>query len=1334
VKSFFTILLMSFPLWSYSQLSDIVAAEYFFDSDPGIGAATALPAFTTNPNLDVTFLAASSGLSEGMHILGIRVQDNTTTWSIPLFLPVYILAKNPTLDGAEYFFDTDPGFGNATPITIAAGATIDVTFAANSAALSVGMHALAVRTRNANGDWDIPVYTPFYIDQSRTITKLEYFFDMDPGSGNGAAIAVSPATDVLDQVYSMNSSALTIGSHNLNVRVAGQNNFWGIPESFSFSVTAALPPTITSFNPTSGPIGTIVTITGTNFSATPANNIVFFGATKAMVNAATSTQLTVTVPTGATYQPISVLVDGLTAYSKDVFIVTFSGAGAIDACSFEASVNFLATASLDDGLAVCDLDADGKVDLITNSFNGANTINHLSLYRNTSTFGSINASSFSSSVNFITPERPTFVAAGDLNGDGKPELIVVNRYGNSVSVFKNISTIGTIDASSFASKIDFATGLNPDYVALADLDLDGKPEIIVTNYSGRSISVYRNITTTGNIDTGSFAARVDFDTGAGTGPYGLAIADLDSDGKPDMVIADDARDVISIFKNTSIPGTINATSLAAKVEFATGRGPEEVRIGDLDGDSKPDIAVCNWLDNDVSVFRNTTMTGVIDVGSFAPAVEFLTGQTPDSMEITDVDGDGKPDLIVPSSSVDLIAVLRNTSTPGAITASSFAPKVDFLMPNSASKVVMGDFDGDGKPDMAALNYANDIISILRNTIVPPAITSVTPSSGNIGSSVTITGTNFSTTPANNLVRFNGVAATVTASSATSITTSVPVGATTGKIQVTVGCNTAISIIDFTIGSITITSDPGGTYERCEGTSLTLSTDATGTTNITYQWQKFNSGTSLYENLSNGGVYAGVTSKNLTISTIQNAQAGDYRCMIQGDLTSPVYTNIALLVVNSLPPLPTVTNGERCGPGQVVLTASGASPGEFIWYNDPVAGEPIPNENDPAYTTPILSATTTFYVSIVNSFCESARIAVTANIVSTTAPTVTSTSNCGPGSVTLVAAGATNGQYRWYDLPTGGTALAGEFNNNFTTPVLTTTTTYYVSINNGSCESTRTAVVATILTVPPKPTITSNEPINAGIVELCLKAITLSAPSGFTYTWSNGQTTQQITNLQPGTYSVVVKDASGCSSVSSDIIQVMANTSCVNNPPVINTTTVITTIGGFVSINLTPFISDPDNNLDPASLQVVGNATQRGGKTSLSGFTLDIDYSGNNFSGDDLVTIRICDQLSVCIEKQFAIEVIGDINVFNGISPNGDGKNDFWVIEYIDLFPDTQTNRVTLYNRWGDVVWEASDYDNTSVVFTGINKNGNELSTGSYFYKIEFEGGREPITGYLSLKR
>ncbi|MFN6087153.1 MAG: IPT/TIG domain-containing protein, partial [Cyclobacteriaceae bacterium] len=109
------------------------------------------------------------------------------------------------------------------------------------------------------------------------------------------------------------------------------------------TVLIAQPPTITSFTPTSGATGTTVTITGTGFNTTPANNIVIFGATPATVTAATSTQLTVTVPVGATYAPITVLnaTTGLLAYSNSNFTPTFSPSkGSITASDFSPKVDF----------------------------------------------------------------------------------------------------------------------------------------------------------------------------------------------------------------------------------------------------------------------------------------------------------------------------------------------------------------------------------------------------------------------------------------------------------------------------------------------------------------------------------------------------------------------------------------------------------------------------------------------------------------------------------------------------------------------------------------------------------------------------------------------------------------------------------------------------------------------------------------------------------------------------------------------------------------------------------------------------------------------------------
>lgn len=90
---------------------------------------------------------------------------------------------------------------------------------------------------------------------------------------------------------------------------------------------------------------------------------------------------------------------------------------------------------------------------------------------------------------------------------------------------------------------------------------------------------------------------------------------------------------------------------------------------------------------------------------------------------------------------------------------------------------------------------------------------------------------------------------------------------------------------------------------------------------------------------------------------------------------------------------------------------------------------------------------------------------------------------------------------------------------------------------------------------------------------------------------------------------------------------------------------------------------------------------------------------------------------------------GKVTVFNGVSPDGDGLNDYWHIENIDKIPDAQPNKVTIFNRWGDSLWSANNYDNVTNVFTG-----DDLPAGTYFYKIEFASGRKTVTGFLSLKR
>jgi hypothetical protein len=542
-----------------------------------------------------------------------------------------------------------------------------------------------------------------------------------------------------------------------------------------------LPPTITSFTPTSGSTvpGTTVTITGSNFNITAANNIVRFGAVKATVTAATATSLTVTAPLGATYAPITVLntANGLLGSSPKPFLNTFSPNK-----GYLIENDILPRVDFENGfyplsVAIGDLDGDGKPDLAFVNFFG----NSISVYRNISNTGTIDSSSFAGKVDFATGSDPISLAIGDVDGDGKPDLLVANSVSKSVSVFRNTSSIGSITTDSFAAKVDFSTGINPYSVAIGDLDEDGKPDVVVANYDSATVSVFHNTSSNGSINSGSFATKVDFSTGIK--PYSVAIGDLDGDGKPDIAVANEGSDTVSVLRNTSSNGSITSASFATKVDFATGLSPYAVAIGDLDGDGKPDLAIANNDSASVSVLRNTSSSGSIISTSFAAKVDFAAGAGTRTVAIGDLNGDGKADLALLYD--DGVSVLRNSSSMGSMTSGSFADKVNFKtgITNSFS-IAIGDLDGDGKPDLAFTDWINQSVSVLRNNpLFPPEIISFTPTSGPVGTSVTITGTNFNTIAANNIVKFGATQATVSAATSTSLTVTVPAGATYEPITV-----------------------------------------------------------------------------------------------------------------------------------------------------------------------------------------------------------------------------------------------------------------------------------------------------------------------------------------------------------------------------------------------------------------------------------------------------------------------------------------------------------------------------------------------------------------------
>ena len=197
--------------------------------------------------------------------------------------------------------------------------------------------------------------------------------------------------------------------------------------------------------------------------------------------------------------------------------------------------------------------------------------------------------SFPAKLDYATGSAPGSVAIGDLNGDGKPDLVIANYEAITISVLLNSGD------GSFEAKRDYRTTSSPAAVAIADLNRDGAPDLATANIDTSTVSVLANR------GDGSFEAGLEYPTGRG--PITVAIGDLNADGKPDLATANgNGGNSISVLLNRG------DGSFRAKRDYRTaGSTPVSVAIGDLNGDGKPDLvatAHLGRLTGKVSVLLN----------------------------------------------------------------------------------------------------------------------------------------------------------------------------------------------------------------------------------------------------------------------------------------------------------------------------------------------------------------------------------------------------------------------------------------------------------------------------------------------------------------------------------------------------------------------------------------------------------------------------------------------------------------------------------------------------------------------------------------------------------
>lgn len=249
-----------------SDGTSIVQAEYFYDVDPGFGNATTIPLTGNTDSSFFTGNVSTNGLSYGIHQLCIRAKNASGEWSNYETRKVKILSSGNSLVQAEGFYDTDPGIGNGWPITmIHTGDSSSFSGYVPTNGLSAGNHILYIRAKGIEGNWSL--YEQRKIQVKSVPTYAEYFFDTDPGVGNGNSLSL---LDVGNGIAEFTGGAivntnLSYGNHMMYVRTLSSEGLWGNYDSLSIFINCknpGLPAVTQTFSNQCGVEGVLLTATG----------------------------------------------------------------------------------------------------------------------------------------------------------------------------------------------------------------------------------------------------------------------------------------------------------------------------------------------------------------------------------------------------------------------------------------------------------------------------------------------------------------------------------------------------------------------------------------------------------------------------------------------------------------------------------------------------------------------------------------------------------------------------------------------------------------------------------------------------------------------------------------------------------------------------------------------------------------------------------------------------------------------------------------------------------------------------------------------------------------